>query len=102
MKVKEAVKAMPRGSLRQLLSEMARGKARTQRNFERVSQVNRARQGGEKGISSAFDDLESALAGLTGSQGDDVLFRQEGNTATTPLFDAIELLAAERGQEGAL
>ena len=102
VKLKEAVKAMPRGSLRQLLSEIPQGKARTQRNFERVSQVNRSRQGREKETSSAFDDLESALAGLTGSQRDDVLFRQEGNTATTPLFDAIELLAAERGQEGAL
>lgn len=105
--LKYALKAMPRGSSRQLLSEMARGKTRTERNFNRLKDVSSGRKDG-KGSSEAFRALEEALKKLTGSKensSESVLFRSvkkpekgsEKQEFVTPLHDAMELLSAERG-----
>ncbi len=102
LELKEAVKVMPRGSLRQLLSEMAWGKARTERNFARILEVNSKRKEENTGGSEKLKQLVAALERITGPSGESALFSakfSEGNEeyVATPLHDAIELLSVERG-----
>ena len=95
--LQEAVQAMPRGSLRGLLSEVFQGQEEAQRAFERVCDVA---VGSEK-----LRVLQDALGALTGGKGSQALFREHRETKDgkdliryeTPLLDAVELGSAVRG-----
>lgn len=89
-----AVKGMPTGSLRGLLSEMYRGKESAQRAFERLAEVSGMRD--TEGIHGkrAFERLKKALSSITDSEGLESLWKSTGGQSETPLLDALELVAA--------
>ncbi len=85
LKLKDAVAAMPRGGLRGLLSDIFVGREVAQRAFERVVDVAKGR--GKDQDKQRVEALQGALSALT--QGG--LWKGQ----STPLHDAVELLAAE-------
>ncbi len=95
----EAVQAMPRGSLRGLLSEVFLGQEKAQRAFERVCDVAKG--------SEELRALQDALGTLTGGRGAHSLFRESKELRDgkdlirfdTPLWDAVELASAVRERE---
>jgi hypothetical protein len=94
----DAVQAMPRGSLRGLLSEVFLGQEKAQRAFERVCDGAKGSKGTELGA------LQKALGALTGGTGAQALFRESRESKDgkdlirfdTPLLDAVELVSAAR------
>lgn len=98
--LKQAVGAMPRGSLRGLLSDLYLGKDQALRSFRRVTEVAGGKDSG-KGSHAHSQALQKTLAAITGKDpGSEALFRDWNNVYETPLHDAIELRAAE-GNGGA-
>lgn len=72
---------MPRGSMRGILTALYQSREKAKQSFSRVRQI-----GHGKGYMQPVVD---ALKSITGNE----LFKDDN---ATPLFDALELLAAER------
>lgn len=103
----EAVKAMPRGGLRGVLTELYRSPSRAERMFERLCDVAKDRAGGRRSCTGALEAAlraveESVPSAPSGSSEKekknekDKLFFSRGDLFVTPLHDAVELLSAER------
>jgi hypothetical protein len=93
LNLRDAVKSMPRGGLRSLLSELFTGKEAAVQSFKRYLDVNRTeREVSRSGGAKKLEKLLSALEALTGNTEGNALFA--GNA--TPLYDAVELISAER------
>ena len=96
--LKDAAAAMPRGSLRGVLSDLFQGKARAHQSFERLLDVARRREGAVE--TSPSRRLERSLKKLTFSSR--AIFTEETSKESqekeqrTPLLDALELLSAEQ------
>ena len=84
---------MPRGGLRSLLSELFTGKEAAVQSFKRYLDVNRTeREVSRPGGAKKLEKLLSALEALTGNTEGNALFAENA----TPLYDAVELISAER------
>ena len=85
--------ALPRGSLRELSTELRRSPARADEAFSRMIEVSRRRLR----TSGNLEAVLGALGRLTGSRGG--LWRESArdDLRRTPILDAQVLLAAERG-----
>lgn len=103
----EAVKAMPRGGLRGVLTELYRSRSRAERMFERLCDVAKDRAGGGRSRTGALEAAlravgESVPSAPSGSREKEKknetekLFFSRGDLFVTPLHDAVELLSAER------
>nr|WP_321500837.1 hypothetical protein [uncultured Dethiosulfovibrio sp.] len=89
--LKDSVSAMPRGTLRGILSKVAVGKDRACRDFERIIEVHK-----DKG--DYCKKLLEALEAITGRDGKDSLFSTDNRS---PLNDVISLCSVDRiRQEG--
>jgi len=89
LKLRDAVKGMPRGGLRSLLTELYSGKEAALQSFERICDVAKGRT---DTTSINLKRLMEALETITRNSGRNALFREHA----TPLHDAVELLSAER------
>ncbi|MBN1297679.1 hypothetical protein JXA80_12940, partial [bacterium] len=90
----EAMKKMPRGSVRELVSTMYRGHAPADVAFARIRQIA-ADEGKSKQSFSAFVEALKQLTGSTDNQPLwQVLSGQDSRTIRTPMLDAVELRAA--------
>ena len=85
----DALLAMPRGSLRAVLTELHQDRNKAEQAFRRILEVASSRQPGRSAGPSALAAFRRALEALTGTDG---LFTPEG---ATPVHDAVELVAAE-------
>lgn len=83
-----AINALPRGSLRNLLTQMYHDKAATDQAYERIKEV--AGNGAAKTSFHAFEQVLSSLTSNTAQP----LWCVERERPCTPLHDAVELLAA--------
>ena len=93
LNLRDAVKSMPRGGLRSLLSELFTGKEAAVQSFKRYLDVNRTeREVSRPGGAKKLEKLLSALEALTGNTEGNALFAENA----TPLYDAVELISAER------
>lgn len=86
--LKDSVSAMPRGTLRGILSKVAVGKDRACRDFERIIQVHK-----DKG--DHCKNLLDALKAITGRDGKDSLFSEDNRS---PLHDGIELCSIDKSR----
>lgn len=97
-----ALRKMPRGSIRELISAMYRGKAEVDKAFDRVIQVVdsiKKKEYDPNSFKKALEALrtENAPEGLIWSKASQ---STESNTIIyTPLQDALELLAIDSGQK---
>ena len=88
--LRDAVKGMPRGGLRSLLTELFNGREPAIQLFERICDVAEGRSADK--TPQNLKKLLEALEKITGNTGTEALFKG----SATPLHDAVELLSAER------
>ena len=94
-----AVQKMPRGSLRGLVQQAYRGKAPAQQAFERMRDIAEARERHHNGARMGkFTAFENTLQRLTGQEGANCWMDAQ-TPPRTPLYDALELYAAQGGRE---
>jgi hypothetical protein len=92
LKLKGALSKMPRGSMRGILADLYQSRKKAQQSFERVCQIAQGK--------TYLSPFLVALKTLTQNQ-DEPLFKPDSTSKgySTPLYDAMELIAAERKHE---
>lgn len=91
----DALKSMPRGSMRQLVNEMFSGKIHAEQAFERVCRVN------EQRADKNLKELKGSLARITGEglfTPAELSNRKDKRVYNyrTPLYDAVQILSEVR------